>query len=115
MAKDWAAVAATMKARLEELGMSQADLIRTTKMAPMTIREILFHEVERKRSPRTLEALSVALRFPPNHLACVLDGADIPADPLGELRAEVVDLRTRVAALEANRQHGASPPPSTRT
>lgn len=107
MAKDWDAVAQAIVARMTELDMSKAELIRATRLAPMTVHEIMTNEAVRKRSPRTLEAMSVALRWPPNHLGDVLDGsAGEPGhvDPISQLQAEVDDLRTRVAELEKGSQ-----------
>lgn len=107
MSKDWDAVAEAMKQRLAELDMTQAALVRQTGLAPMTVRELLFNEKPRKRSPRTLEAVSTALRWQADHLTTVLEGGtprDTPATEehgdIARLTEEVADLRTRVAALE---------------
>src|SRR5713226_7156020 len=65
MARDWAAVADAMKARLADLDMTQAELVQRSRLAPMTIRELLYNSAQRRRSDRTLAALSQALGWPP--------------------------------------------------
>ncbi len=47
-------------------------------MSPATVREIQRHTVERRRSPRTLESLSVTLGWQPQHLDAVLKGRGPP-------------------------------------
>lgn len=108
MPKDWDAVATAIRQRLAELDMTQAALVRQSGLAPMTVRELLFNEAPRRRSARTLEAVSTALRWPAGHLATVLEGGSQDVSTvdgqtdLARLAAEVADLRTRVSALEAN-------------
>lgn len=111
MPKDWDAVATAIRQRLDELDMTQAALVRQAGLAPMTVRELLFNEKPRRRSARTLEAVSIALRWPAGYLAAVLDGGigqDVSAmdddSSLTRLAAEVADLRARVAVLEENAQ-----------
>ena len=65
MARDWAAVADAMKSRLADLDMTQADLVQRSRLAPMTIRELLYNSAQRRRSDQTLAALSQALGWPP--------------------------------------------------
>lgn len=72
MSEDWAAVAAAIKRRVNELGWRQRELAQRSHVSQATVREIQHHTVERRRSARTLEALSVALGWHPQHLAAVL-------------------------------------------
>ena len=74
MARDWAAVADAMKARLTDLDMTQADLVQRSRLAPMTIRELLYNSAQRRRSDQTLAALSQALGWPPGYLQAVAEG-----------------------------------------
>jgi transcriptional regulator with XRE-family HTH domain len=76
VAEDWAAVAAAINERLRELGWQQQQLAERSNVSPSTVREIQRHTVERRRSPRTLESLSVTLGWRPDYLSTVLAGGD---------------------------------------
>lgn len=108
MARDWAAVADAMKTRLGELDMTQAELVQRSRLAPMTIRELLYNAAQRRRSDQTLAAVSEALGWPPGYLRAVADGRD-PGDPdagdpvmteLTELKAAVTVINSRLDAIE---------------
>jgi hypothetical protein len=108
MAKEWAAVSAAMKSRLEDLEMTQAELIQRSELAPMTIRELLFNSAQRRRSSQTLGAVSEALGWPAGHLQAIAEGRD-PADPdagdpvlteLGELRKSLAAITDRLDVIE---------------
>jgi transcriptional regulator with XRE-family HTH domain len=71
---DWAAVAKAINERVRELGWRQRELAERSHVSSAIVREIQRHTVERDRSPRTLEALSVALGWPPTYLRAVADG-----------------------------------------
>ena len=72
--EDWAAVARAISGRVRELGWRQRELAERSHVSAAVVREIQRHTVERRRSPRTLEALSVALGWEPEHLDRVLKG-----------------------------------------
>ena len=72
MAEDWSAVAQAINARMAELGISQRELIARSHVSKAIVREIQHDVVRRRRSARTLEALSIALDWHPGHLAAVL-------------------------------------------
>jgi ribosome-binding protein aMBF1 (putative translation factor) len=74
MSEDWAAVAKAINARVNELGWLQRELAKRSHVSQAVVREIQHHVVERRRSPRTLESLSVALGWHPQHLDAVLRG-----------------------------------------
>ena len=108
MARDWAAVADAMKSRLADLDMTQADLVQRSRLAPMTIRELLYNSAQRRRSDQTLAALSQALDWPAGYLMAVAEGRG-PRDPdasdpaLAELAAmkdALTALTSRVDAIE---------------
>jgi hypothetical protein len=100
MARDWAAVADAMAKRLAEREMTQAELVQLSRLAPMTIRELLFNSAQRKRGRQTLEALDKALGWPPGHLQAIADGRDSSEldaeadDPVMVELAEVKKLMT---------------------
>lgn len=87
--EDWAAVAKAINERTNELGWRQRELAERSRVSQAVVREIQRHTVERRRSARTLEALSVTLGWHPQHLDAVLHGrrppaADEPVSPTGE-------------------------------
>jgi transcriptional regulator with XRE-family HTH domain len=69
---NWAAVARAVSDRVRELGWHQRELAERSHVSVAVVREIQRHTVERRRSRRTLEALSVALGWEPEHLDGVL-------------------------------------------
>lgn len=79
MTEDWAAVAKTINDRVTELGWRQRELAERSHVSQAIVREIQHHVIERRRSPRTLESLSVALGWHPHHLDAVLHGRTPPA------------------------------------
>ena len=100
MARDWAAVADAMKARLADLDMTQADLVQRSRLAPMTIREMLYNSAQRRRSDQTLAALSQALGWPRGYLQAVAEGRT-PDDPDADdpVLAELAAMKNALAAL----------------
>lgn len=108
MDKDWDAVAAVVSRRMEELGMTQAELAHHAGASIQTVRELQQNLQARNRSPRTLAAFSTALELPADHLAKVLAGDD-PGDPdagdpvlveLDELKAAITTIIDRLDAIE---------------
>jgi hypothetical protein len=80
---NWAAVARAVSDRVRELGWRQRELAERSHVSVAVVREIQRHTVERRRSRRTLEALSVALGWEPEHLDGVLKGhAQPPGGPI---------------------------------
>lgn len=72
--ENWAAVARVISGRLRELGWRQRELAQRSHVSVAVVREVQRHTVERRRSPRTLQALSVALGWEPGYLDAVLKG-----------------------------------------
>jgi len=96
---DWAAVAQVIDERMTDLGLRQRELAERSQVSLAIVREIRHHTVERRRSPRTLESLSVALDWPPDHLHAVLSGQVAPTTP--EPVDDTIDsLSSRIEALE---------------
>jgi hypothetical protein len=99
VSEDWAAVARAINERVNELGWRQRDLAERSHVSPAIVREIQRHTVERHRSPRTLESLSVTLGWHPQHLEAVLHGSRLPAsDEHGRDSGDA--LWSRLDALE---------------
>lgn len=70
--ENWAAVAGAISGRLRELGWRQRELAQRAHVSAAVVREVQRHTVERRRSPRTLQALSAALGWEPGYLDDVL-------------------------------------------
>lgn len=109
MGKDWAAVAAAINTRLAELDMTQRELSDRSGVAVFTLRQIQNPDSyePKRRSARTLAAISRALRLPEDRLSRIAEG-DGPAEvdatsdhEIVDLRREVAELRERVTRLEA--------------
>lgn len=104
MAKDWAAVADAMAKRLAEREMTQAELVQLSRLAPMTIRELLFNTAQRKRGRQTLEALDKALGWPPGHLQAVADGRDpseTDSDGVDPVLGELSEMKQMMAVMSS--------------
>lgn len=106
MGKDWQAVADAITDRLAELEMTQQELADRSGLSVTTIRQLQRNYSARKRSSRTLADISEGLRWPPNHLARILEGTPTISDDrsmradLDQLRREVAALRTRMEVIE---------------
>ncbi len=104
MSDDWSAVAEAINERVRELGWRQRELAERSQVSQAIVREIQHHTVERRRSARTLEALSTSLGWHPQHLAAVLEGrqppsADEPDDGGGRLWSRLDALEQRLAEI----------------
>jgi hypothetical protein len=64
------------------------------------VREIQRHTVERRRSRRTLESLSVTLGWEPERLDAVLKGRAQEAAGRSQVRADAAALWSRLDAVE---------------
>ena len=98
---DWAAVAKAMDRRLSELGLRQRDLAAQAHVSQAIVRELQHNTKQRRRSARTLEALSVALGWHPGHLHAVLDGRE-PPDPTADVPSPTDVVAGRLAAIESH-------------
>jgi transcriptional regulator with XRE-family HTH domain len=101
VSEDWAAVANAIKERVNELGWRQRELAQRSHVSQAIVRELQHHTVERRRSGRTLEALSVTLGWHPQHLVAVLHGRTPPepGEPISDndvtvsSRLDIIDER----------------------
>lgn len=97
--EDWAAVAQAISQRMTELGLNQRELIERSQVSKATVGELYHNSAQRRRSTRTLEALSMALEWHPQHLVAVLKGQRAP--DIGEpLSRSDDDIPGRLAAIE---------------
>ncbi|WP_418155286.1 helix-turn-helix domain-containing protein [Actinoalloteichus caeruleus] len=123
MAEDWVAVAYAVNARARELSLKQKEIADKSGVSLAIVREIQQARIERRRNPRTLEALSLALDWHPRHLTAILHGETPPPcnpsakpaqDPLipllqmvirelRGLRAQVGLLTSRLTDVEKKR------------
>jgi transcriptional regulator with XRE-family HTH domain len=97
--EDWAAVARVINERMRELGLNQRELIERSQVSKATVGELCHNSAQRRRSARTLEALSMALEWHPQHLVAVLKGQRAP--DIGEpVSRSDDDVPGRLAAIE---------------
>jgi hypothetical protein len=93
------AVAQAISQRMAELGINQRELIERSQVSKATVGELYRNSAQRRRSARTLEALSMALEWHPQHLVAVLKGQRAPE--IGEpVSRSDDDVPGRLAAIE---------------
>jgi len=115
VSQDWAAVAKAIDSRLAELGLRQQQLATRAAVSLAIVRELQHNTVQRRRSARTLEALSLALEWHPRHLHAVLTGENplhrgevvmVPLDTVAERLAAIEErlrgIETRLGELAAH-------------
>jgi len=96
---DWGAVARAINERVRELGWRQRELAERSHVSLAVVREVQRHTVERRRSRRTLESLSVALGWEAERLNAVLSGS-APQVTGNSPAIDGAALWTRLDALE---------------
>lgn len=99
MSEDWVAVANAITERVNELGWRQRELAQRSRVSQAVVRELQHHTVERRRSARTLEALSVALGWHSQHLAAVLHGRT-PPEPGEPISDNSSTVSSRLDAID---------------
>jgi hypothetical protein len=106
VAQDWAAVATAIDTRLAELNWRQRELAERAQVSVAIVRELHRNTTQRRRSARTLEALSLALGWHPEHLNAVLRGHTPPdrsqptTSPVDPVMAQLTSIDRRLAAIE---------------
>jgi hypothetical protein len=98
--EDWAAVAVAINQRATELGLRQIDLVERSHVSKAVVGEIVRNSVQRRRSARTLESLSIALAWHPQHLQAVLLGRRPPAVGEPVYRFDDDDVSARLADIQ---------------
>lgn len=98
-AQDWAAVSKAINERMTELGIQQKQLAAQSGVSLAIVREVQHNVVQRRRSPRTLESLAMALDWHPQHLLALLHGRRPPKP--SEPREDMDDpVTARLAVIE---------------
>ncbi|MGH3934854.1 MAG: XRE family transcriptional regulator [Pseudonocardiaceae bacterium] len=106
MQQDWPAIAQAIDTRLAELNWRQRELAERAQVSVAIVRELHRNTTQRRRSARTLEALSVALGWHPEHLDAVLRGHTPPqrgqpeTAPVDPVMARLTSIDRRLAAIE---------------
>ncbi|MGH3628326.1 MAG: helix-turn-helix domain-containing protein [Sciscionella sp.] len=99
MAENWSAVANSVNERVKELGWRQRELAQRAQVSQAIVRELQQNRIQRRRSARTLEALSLALGWHPQHLLAVCHGRKPPA--VNEPRENMDDpVSARLSLIE---------------
>jgi hypothetical protein len=96
---NWAAVASAISGRVRELGWRQRELAERSHVSVAVVREIQRHTVERRRNPRTLEALSAALGWEPERLHKVLRGH--PQESGGHTAPDLAAVWSRLDSFDS--------------
>ena len=106
VAEDWAAVARAIDTRLAELNWRQRELAERAQVSVAIVRELHRNTTQRHRNARTLEALTLALGWHPEHLDAVLRGHTLPdrgqpaTSPVDPVTARLTSIDRRLAAIE---------------
>lgn len=83
MSGGWNAVSKAITERMTRLNMQQSQLAKDSGVSQATIRELQYNTEQRRRSPRTLSAISKALGEPGDFLQHVFMGAEQNQGPQG--------------------------------
>src|SRR4051812_16793718 len=114
-----------MDLRLSDLGLRQRDLAERAHVSQAIVRELQHNTRQRRRSARTLEALSLALEWHPRYLQAVLDGQPSPDEPepvdrpadmlaarltaietqLQSIEQRLIDMQSQLRSTQANNGH----------
>lgn len=106
VSEQWAAVGQAIDRRMVDLGILQRDLAERAHVSQAIVRELQHNTAQRRRSARTLEALSTALGWHPRHLHALLAGERPPdlaaATPLGadEIARRLAAIESRLRSIE---------------
>jgi transcriptional regulator with XRE-family HTH domain len=108
LGKDWDAVARAINERMSRVDVSPTELASRSGVSAETIRELRYNLRPRRRSPRTLAAISEALGWKADQLSEILvgDGSgeareqSVSAAEFAELRDAVAELTDRVGSIE---------------
>jgi transcriptional regulator with XRE-family HTH domain len=104
--QDWTAVANAIDARLAELNWRQRELAERAQVSVAIVRELHRNTAQRRRNARTLEALSLALGWHPEHLDAVLRSRTPPkrgepeTSPIDPVLARLTSIDRRLTAIE---------------
>lgn len=114
---NWSTVTDAIRLRMQQLGLSQAQIIVRSQVSKAIVGELVNGSHVRRRSPRTLAALSEALEWHPDHLECLTQGKVPPspgepresslvvADPWREVIERLDGIAQQLTAIEATFGH----------
>jgi len=97
---DWDAVAAAINDRMRDLRLTQMDVAAKSGVSIATIRELQHNTAPRRRNPRTLAAISTALRWPADHLERVYEGIAPHSAEAAAPTAEYAEVMSHLDALQ---------------
>lgn len=89
--QDWDAVGTAITERMTELGLRQRDVANEADVGLSTVQELANNWKPRRRNPKTLMAISVALGWPSGRISAIARGEPNEAE---------ASLEERVTALE---------------
>ena len=92
-------MAEAINQRMSELGLNQSQLIGRSRVSKATVGELQRNSSQRRRGVHTLEALSLALDWHPDHLHAILTGRRPPAPDAPVIRPDN-DISARLAIVE---------------
>ncbi|WP_433868461.1 helix-turn-helix domain-containing protein [Saccharopolyspora sp. CA-218241] len=95
--QDWKAVATAISRRMEELGLRQRDVADKADVGLSTVQELAGNWKPRRRNPKTLAAISVALGWPAGKLSAIAKGT--PEDIAETLEDRVAALEDKLAEV----------------
>jgi transcriptional regulator with XRE-family HTH domain len=110
--ENWATVGTAIRLRMQQLGISQSQLIIRSGLSKAMVGELIHGKTIRHRSPRTLIAMSEALEWHPDHLASLLQGKvppergepanepSRPADPWQQIEARLTNLEKLLVSVD---------------
>lgn len=102
--EDWAGVSNAITQRMTELHLTQSDLITRSHISKATVGELQHNSAQRRRSIHTLEALSLALDWHPDHLHAILNRRRPPAPDAPVIRPDT-NISARLAVIEDQLDH----------
>ncbi|GIG58778.1 hypothetical protein Lfu02_31500 [Longispora fulva] len=97
---DWQAVADAINARMGDLPIQQNELAARSGVSVATIRELQGGGPGRRRSARTMSAISTALDWPEDHLARVLAGTNSSGGGRSSATSAPNDMSAVLAKLD---------------
>jgi hypothetical protein len=105
MEENWFAVGMAIRVHMEQIDISQTQLIERSGLSKAIVGELTHAKVVRHRSPRTLAAMSEALGWHRDHLQSLLHGKQPPAAPKKAARTIVeadtlCEILTRLRNIE---------------
>ncbi|TNC26400.1 XRE family transcriptional regulator [Amycolatopsis alkalitolerans] len=101
--QDWEAVAEAIRERMQEIHIGQRELADSTGVSAATIRELMYNYKPRRRSTRTLRAISVGLEWSPDYVESVLySRAPVESSAAGDATVAGVAVESKTISAQLN-------------